>query len=93
MNIRSLANLLVCTSTELAFTQLPDYKAKVDRFEAIIREYSDDAKRLDFLDKKDCKISYWNFDNTFEVYDQSKVVGSGRTVREAIDDAMEKEKP
>lgn len=36
--IRSLANLLVCTSTELPFTQLPSYEARVDRFEEIIRE-------------------------------------------------------
>jgi hypothetical protein len=37
-SLRSLANLLVCTSTELAFTQLPSYTAKVDRFVKLIRD-------------------------------------------------------
>lgn len=38
-DLRSLANLLVCTSTERAFVQLPSYEAKVDRFERIMREW------------------------------------------------------
>ena len=43
-SVRSLANLLVCTSTELPFTQLPSYTAKVDRFVHLIQEWIDRNK-------------------------------------------------
>jgi hypothetical protein len=45
----------------------------------------DDTQRLDWLNRKDCKISFWNITETFEV--QSEVIGYGKTIREAIDAA------
>lgn len=53
--LRSLANLLVCTSTELPFTQLPSYTAKVDRFEQIIRNELEETQAAETNHCETCK--------------------------------------